>query len=295
MDASQFVHVVEARQGYKIGCVEEIAWRAGWIDDDTFRRLGDDLAKSGYGELHPRRAWREAGRPLMQIEPLSIAGAYVVTPRQFPDDRGVFLESFRGDRLAEHLGHRPDIVQTNVSVSSRGTVRGIHFADVPPGQGKYVTVLTGSLVDYVVDIRVGSPTFGRWEAVTLDAVDRRAVYLSEGLGHAFCALEDGTTAMYLCTATYNPGRRARHPPARRRRSGSPCPTASTPMLSAQGRRGTLARRGDARPGCCRRMPGAPRGRARSLSAGTDAPRARCARTAGSSSTPIRSKALAPRL
>ena len=124
----------------------------------------------------------------MDVEPLSIAGAYVVTPRQFPDERGVFLEAFRGDRLAEHLGHRPDIVQTNVSVSARGTVRGIHFADVPPGQGKYVTVLSGSLVDYVVDIRVGSPTFGQWEAVTLDTVDRRAVYLSEGLGHAFCAL-----------------------------------------------------------------------------------------------------------
>ena len=104
----------------------------------------------------------------MDIEPLPIAGAYVVTPRQFPDERGVFLESFRGDHLAEHLGHRPDIVQTNVSVSSRGTVRGFHFADVPPGQGKYVTVLAGWLVDYVVDIRVGSPTFGRWEAIALD-------------------------------------------------------------------------------------------------------------------------------
>ncbi|HET6966761.1 MAG TPA: dTDP-4-dehydrorhamnose 3,5-epimerase [Ornithinibacter sp.] len=140
----------------------------------------------------------------MRIEPLPIDGAFLVTPRQFPDDRGVFLESFRGDRLAEHLGHRPDIVQTNVSVSARGTVRGIHFADVPPGQGKYVTALTGSLVDFVVDVRVGSPTFGHWEAVTLDAVDRRAVYLSEGLGHAFCALEDGTTAMYLCTAAFDP-------------------------------------------------------------------------------------------
>jgi dTDP-4-dehydrorhamnose 3,5-epimerase len=140
----------------------------------------------------------------MDIEPLPIAGAYLVTPRQFPDERGVFLESFRGDHLATHLGHRPDIVQTNVSVSSRGTVRGIHFADVPPGQGKYVTVLAGSLVDYVVDLRVGSPTFGRWESVTLDAVDRRAVYLAEGLGHAFCALEHGTTAMYLCTAVYDP-------------------------------------------------------------------------------------------
>ncbi|GIL36227.1 dTDP-4-dehydrorhamnose 3,5-epimerase family protein [Phycicoccus sp. DTK01] len=166
----------------------------------------------------------------MDIRALSIEGAFVVTPRQFPDDRGVFLESFRGDRLAEHLGHRPDVVQTNVSVSSRGTVRGIHFADVPPGQGKYVTALTGSLVDYVVDVRVGSPTFGQWEAVLLDTVDRRAVWLSEGLGHAFCALEDDTTAMYLCSAAYNPtGEHGIHPldPA----VGLELPEGVTPLLS----------------------------------------------------------------
>lgn len=148
----------------------------------------------------------------MDITPLAIEGAYVVTPRQFPDDRGVFLESFRGDRLAEHLGHRPDIVQTNISMSSAGTLRGIHYADVPPGQGKYVTCTSGALIDYIVDIRVGSPTFGRVEAVRLDPVDRRAVWLSEGLGHAFYALEDGTTAVYLCTATYNPsGEHGIHP------------------------------------------------------------------------------------
>ena len=148
----------------------------------------------------------------MRIEALSLAGAYVVTPRQFPDDRGVFLESFRGDRLAEHLGHRPDVVQTNVSVSSRGTLRGIHFADVPPGQGKYVTAVSGALVDYVVDIRVGSPTFGLWDSVVLDTADRRAVWISEGLGHAVCALEDDSTLMYLCTATYNPsGEHGVHP------------------------------------------------------------------------------------
>ncbi|MGL5863737.1 MAG: dTDP-4-dehydrorhamnose 3,5-epimerase family protein, partial [Phycicoccus sp.] len=76
--------------------------------------------------------------------------------------------------------------------------------DVPPGQGKYVTAASGALVDYVVDIRVGSPTFGRWEAVLLDTVDRRAVWLSEGLGHAFCAVDDDTTAVYLCTSAYDP-------------------------------------------------------------------------------------------
>ncbi|GGB83798.1 dTDP-4-dehydrorhamnose 3,5-epimerase [Knoellia flava TL1] len=148
----------------------------------------------------------------MLIEPLTVEGAFVVTPRQIADERGRFLESFRGDLLAQQLGHRPDIVQTNVSVSSAGTLRGIHFADIPPGQGKYVTALTGSLVDYVVDVRVGSPTFGHWDSVLLDTVDRRAVWISEGLGHAFRALEDDTTAMYLCTATYNPtGEHGIHP------------------------------------------------------------------------------------
>ena len=140
----------------------------------------------------------------MDIRHLRISGAWEITPRQFPDGRGVFLESFRGDHLAEVVGHRLDVVQTNVSVSARGTVRGIHFADVPIGQAKYVTAVSGSLIDYVVDLRVGSPTFGQWDSVLLDAVDRRAVYLSEGLGHAFCALEDATTAHYLCSAAYNP-------------------------------------------------------------------------------------------
>ena len=142
----------------------------------------------------------------MQIRPLAIADAFEITPRQLSDDRGVFLESFRGDLLAEVIGHRPQVVQTNISVSSRGTVRGIHFADVPPSQAKYITVLTGSIVDYVVDIRVGSPTFGQWDSVLLDTIDRRAVYLPEGMGHAFAALEDDTTAMYLVTAPYAPSR-----------------------------------------------------------------------------------------
>jgi dTDP-4-dehydrorhamnose 3,5-epimerase len=142
----------------------------------------------------------------MQIRELAVEGAYEVTPTVIEDERGVFLESFRGDRLAELIGHRLDVVQTNVSVSSAGTVRGIHFADVPPSQAKYITALTGALLDFVVDVRVGSPTFGQWDSVLLDTRDRRAVYLSEGLGHAFVALEEGTTALYLVSATYNPGR-----------------------------------------------------------------------------------------
>jgi dTDP-4-dehydrorhamnose 3,5-epimerase len=83
-------------------------------------------------------------------------------------------------------------------------VRGVHFADVPPGQAKYVYCPAGSLLDVVIDLRVGSPTFGTWDAVHLDPVDFRAVYLSEGLGHAFVALEDDTVISYLCSTSYNP-------------------------------------------------------------------------------------------
>jgi dTDP-4-dehydrorhamnose 3,5-epimerase len=168
----------------------------------------------------------------MDIKELSIQGSFEITPRQFPDERGLFLESFRGDRLAEAVGHRLDVIQTNVSVSSRGTVRGVHFADVPPSQAKYITALSGSFLDFVIDIRVGSPTFGQWESALLDTVDRRAVYLAEGLGHAICALEDDSSVMYLCSATYNPAREHAINPLDPE-IGLTLPEGITPVLSAK--------------------------------------------------------------
>ena len=168
----------------------------------------------------------------MDIRARKVEGYFEIIPRQFPDDRGVFLESFRGDRLAEVIGHRLDIIQTNVSVSSRGTVRGVHFADVPPSQAKYVTALRGSFIDFVIDIRVGSPTFGQWESVLLDTVDHRAVYLAEGLGHAICSLEDDSAVMYLCSAIYDPGREHGVDPLDPD-LGLTLPEGVTPMLSAK--------------------------------------------------------------
>jgi dTDP-4-dehydrorhamnose 3,5-epimerase len=141
----------------------------------------------------------------MEIRPLAIEGAWEVTPRLFPDPRGLFAEGFRVDHLAKHIGHELAVRQTNISVSTAGALRGIHYADVPPSQAKYVTATSGVFVDYVVDLRVGSPTFGTWDSVVLDTVDRRAVYLSEGLGHVLACLEDGT-AVYLCSEVYAPER-----------------------------------------------------------------------------------------
>ncbi|WP_216404527.1 dTDP-4-dehydrorhamnose 3,5-epimerase family protein [Arcanobacterium phocae] len=142
----------------------------------------------------------------MLIEPLAIDGAYRITPKQFPDSRGFFLEAFKQKTFVEAVGRELDVQQVNTSVSKAGTVRGIHFADVPPSQAKYVMCPQGALLDFVVDIRVGSPTFGQYDSVLLDDVDRRAIFISEGLGHAFIALEDNTVATYLCSAPYAPGR-----------------------------------------------------------------------------------------
>ncbi len=140
------------------------------------------------------------------MKPLGISGAWVYEPRVYGDERGSFFELFRGAEAAGDLGHRLDIAQVNCSVSRRGALRGIHFADVPPGQAKYITCLSGAVLDVVVDVRAGSPDLGRWEAVRLDDESRRAIYLAEGLGHAFMALSDHATVMYLCSAPYAPGR-----------------------------------------------------------------------------------------
>lgn len=142
----------------------------------------------------------------MEVRPLSIEGAWHFTPILRPDDRGVFLESFKSSVFEEAVGRPFDLKQMNISVSREGTVRGIHFADVPPGQAKYVQCFDGRILDVVVDIRVGSPTFGSWDAVELDAESRCGLFVAEGLGHAFCALTPTVTVGYLCNEAYAPTR-----------------------------------------------------------------------------------------
>ena len=142
----------------------------------------------------------------MQVRELKVPGAYEFTPQQHGDSRGLFLEWFKLDKIVEAIGHPLDLAQANMSISRAGTLRGIHFSDVPPGQAKYVTCPLGAAIDFIVDIRVGSPTFGFVDAVQLDTESRRAVYVPEGVGHGFLALEDGTTLSYLCSTGYSPGR-----------------------------------------------------------------------------------------
>lgn len=141
-------------------------------------------------------SWRE----------LSVPGAWEITPQVHADSRGAFLEWFTDRGFAAETGHRFDMRQANCSVSAAGVLRGLHFAELPPGQAKYVTCVRGAVFDVVVDIRVGSPTYGRWDSVLLDDSRRRSVYLSEGLAHGFLALQDHSTVMYLCSTPYSPER-----------------------------------------------------------------------------------------
>lgn len=142
----------------------------------------------------------------MQIRELAVPDAYVVDLVPHGDARGRFTEWYRADVLAEVTGTTLPLAQANHSVSARGALRGVHFALVPPGQAKYVYCPAGKVLDVVVDVRVGSPTFGVHDSVLLDSEQPRAVYLSEGLGHAFLSLSDASSVTYLVSTGYSPGR-----------------------------------------------------------------------------------------
>jgi dTDP-4-dehydrorhamnose 3,5-epimerase len=142
----------------------------------------------------------------MKTTPLSIDGSWKIDFQRFDDNRGYFYESFKEEDFKTHIGRNFKIKQTNTSSSSKGSVRGIHFAMVPPSQAKLVQCQRGSIRDYVIDIRVGSPTFGKFEVVELGENSASAVFIEEGLAHAFVALENHTVVTYYVSEKYNPER-----------------------------------------------------------------------------------------
>lgn len=138
----------------------------------------------------------------MEVRELSLPDLFLITPKKLPDARGVFFESFREDVIRAELGRPFGVTQANFSVSRRGALRGVHSVRVPPGQAKLVSCVRGSVLDVVVDLRVGSPTFGRYEALRLDAQAGTGLFISEGLGHSFLALADDTSMHYQCSTSY---------------------------------------------------------------------------------------------
>ncbi|MET9535584.1 MULTISPECIES: dTDP-4-dehydrorhamnose 3,5-epimerase family protein [unclassified Streptomyces] len=141
----------------------------------------------------------------MRIDELDVPGTFTVTPDQISDDRGTFYESLRTDEFERVTGRSFEPRQINYSVSRRNTLRGIHSVTVPPGQAKFVTCVRGALRDFVVDLRVGSPTFGRSASNVLDAGSGVSVYVPEGVGHGFLTLTDDATICYVLSSVYVPG------------------------------------------------------------------------------------------
>ncbi|GAA1910712.1 dTDP-4-dehydrorhamnose 3,5-epimerase [Streptomyces sodiiphilus] len=166
-----------------------------------------------------------------EFRPLNVEGAFVFTPKVFPDDRGLFVSPLQEPAFREALGHRPfRVAQSNHSLSKRGVVRGVHYTLTPPGVAKYVYCPRGRAIDIVVDLRIGSPTFGRWDAVELNSETFQSMYFPVGAGHAFIALEDDTVMSYMISGTYVPEYELAISPLDPQ-LGLPIPEDITPLMS----------------------------------------------------------------
>ncbi|MFA7230661.1 MAG: dTDP-4-dehydrorhamnose 3,5-epimerase [Victivallaceae bacterium] len=135
------------------------------------------------------------------FENAPLAGIKIITPRVFPDGRGIFFESYKKSDFAA-AGITEDFCQDNRSVSEKGVLRGLHYQQNPYAQGKLVSVLFGAIYDVVVDVRVGSPGYGKWFGAELSAENRKMLYVPPGFAHGFLALTD-VQIMYKCTCEYN--------------------------------------------------------------------------------------------
>jgi len=137
----------------------------------------------------------------MRIIETSLPGCRVIEPAVFEDERGFFFEAWNAQASAQH-GLPATFVQSNVAGSERGVLRGLHY-QWPNPQGKLVGVLEGEVYDVAVDVRRGSPTFGRWTAVVLSAANRRQMWIPEGFAHGYVVLSERALFSYLCTAPYD--------------------------------------------------------------------------------------------
>jgi dTDP-4-dehydrorhamnose 3,5-epimerase len=138
----------------------------------------------------------------MKVIPTELPGVLIVEPKVFGDDRGFFMETFHEKRYAD-AGISGPFVQDNYSRSAKGILRGLHFQE-PHAQGKLVQVLAGAVYDVAVDVRRGSPTFGRWVGVELSTDNRRQLWIPPGFAHGFCVLSESADFHYKCTTLYSP-------------------------------------------------------------------------------------------
>ena len=140
----------------------------------------------------------------MELKPLGIEGAWLAESPVWSDERGFFREWFKSEDIKAATGRDFGTEQANFSLSSEGTLRGIHYSITPRGQAKWITCVSGSIKDVIVDIRLDSKSFGQWIEVELRGDSGKAVFISEGLGHGFVALEDNTAVAYLVSSPFSP-------------------------------------------------------------------------------------------
>jgi dTDP-4-dehydrorhamnose 3,5-epimerase len=140
----------------------------------------------------------------MDFKPLGIQGAWIAKSPVWDDNRGSFREWFKYDAIFALTGLNFSVKQANFSLSSQGVIRGIHYSLTPGGQAKWITCVSGSVVDVVVDLRIDSPTFKKVEYVSLQQGDGKAVLIGPGLGHGFYSKENGSGVSYLLNSAYNP-------------------------------------------------------------------------------------------
>lgn len=136
------------------------------------------------------------------ISETELPGVLLIQPKVFGDERGYFLETWSAERYGSQ-GLGVSFVQDNLSKSRRGTLRGLHLQH-PCGQGKLVYVVLGEVFDVAVDVRVGSPTFGRWVSATLSEANKQQLYVPPGFAHGFCVTSDEAIFAYKCTEAYRP-------------------------------------------------------------------------------------------
>jgi dTDP-4-dehydrorhamnose 3,5-epimerase len=142
--------------------------------------------------------------PPMNFEKTAIEGVLLFEPKVFGDDRGFFMESFNRRQFEDAVGEPMPFVQDNHSRSARGVLRGLHFQRPPHAQGKLVRVVAGAVFDVAIDIRPGSPTFGRWFGAELTAQNHRQLWIPAGLAHGFLVLSDSADFLYKTTDYYAP-------------------------------------------------------------------------------------------
>ena len=138
-----------------------------------------------------------------RFTPTDISGVIVIDPPVFPDDRGFFMESYKRSEFAAG-GINETFVQCNQSKSARGILRGLHYQKKPKAQAKLVRALSGEIYDVAVDLRKGSPTYGKWTALTLSAENRKMLFVPVGFGHGFCVTSADAEMLYMTTEEYAP-------------------------------------------------------------------------------------------